>query len=381
MSGRLGPDNRFLVIAAGGTGGHMFPAQALAQEMLRRDWRIALSTDERGMRYAGGYPPEVERRKVEAATFARGGLTAKITAPFKIMSGVNEATAWFRKDRPTAVAGFGGYPSLPALTAAWRLNLPRILHEQNGVLGRVNKAFATRVHALACGVEPVSNLPAGSPAIFVGNPIRDDARRLAGAPYMNVEPDAPINLLIFGGSQGASVFSDTAPQAIANLPAELRSRLRIAHQVRAEEFGKVREVYVAAGVDAELSPFFENMPELISLAHLVLCRAGASTIAELGAIGRPSVLVPYPNATADHQTANARSFEEAGAAIMVKQDEFSPMQLTDIFAGLFNHTNRLDGMAAAARALGRPDAAQHLADLIEHVAAGGSLTDFSERRF
>ncbi len=376
MTARSGAQERFLVIAAGGTGGHMFPAQALVQEMLRRGWRIALSTDERGMRYAGGYPPEVERRRVDSATFARGGVGAKVAAPFKILSGVRETIAWFRKDPPTVVAGFGGYPSLPALTAAWRLGLPRLLHEQNGVLGRVNKAFATRVHALACGVEPVANLPKGAPSVFVGNPVRDDARRLAGAPYETITPDSWINLLVFGGSQGASILSRAAPAAVASLPEELRRRIRVAHQVRAEEFGAVRGVYASAGVAAELSPFFENMPSLIAEAHLVVARAGASTIAELTAIGRPSVLIPFPNATADHQTANANALAEAGAAIVAPDTELTPPRLGEIFRQLFTQPNRLDGMAAAARALGRPDAAQDLANLVETVAAGGDVAVF-----
>lgn len=379
MAATGGAGERFLVIAAGGTGGHMFPAQALVQEMLRRGWRIALSTDERGMRYAGGYPEEVARRQVDAATFARGGVGAKVAAPFKILSGVRETLAWFRQDRPTIVAGFGGYPSLPALTAAWRMGLPRVIHEQNGVLGRVNKAFATRVQALACGVERVANMPAGAPSLFVGNPIRDDARRLAGAPYQELGPNDPINLLVFGGSQGASVLSRAAPSAVASLPEDVRRRLRVVHQVRAEEFGAVRDVYAGAGVAAELSPFFENMPELIASAHLVVARAGASTIAELTAIGRPSVLVPFPSATGDHQTANARALADANAAVLAPEAQLSPASLGETFRQLFQQPNRLDGMAAAARALGRPDAAEDLANLVETIAFGGDLASFRAR--
>lgn len=361
----------FLVIAAGGTGGHMFPAQALAEEMLRRGWRVALSTDERGMRYAGGFPEAVERRQVRSATLSRGGVAGKLSAPFEIMAGVSDAIDWFRETKPAAVAGFGGYPSLPAMTAAWRLSLPRILHEQNGVLGRVNKVFATRVQALACGVEPVSNAPSGAKPIFLGNPIRDDAAAHVGAPYPPLGPEDPINLVVFGGSQGARVFAENAPPAILALPEALRRRVQLSQQVRTEEYGRLREIYVEAGVHAELSPFFEDIPARIAAAHLVVSRAGASSIAELTAIGRPSVLAPYPLATADHQTANARALAEKGAAVILPDAEMTPQRLSALLAELLGDPARLQAMAASAAALGRPNAARDLADLVERCAAQG----------
>ncbi len=359
-----------LVIAAGGTGGHMFPAQALAQEMLRRGWRVALSTDARGLRYAAGFPPEVARRETRAATFAGGGLMGKARAPFEILAGASETLAWFAEAKPAVVAGFGGYPSLPALAAAWRLGLPRLIHEQNGVLGRVNALFASRVHALAAGVRPIANLPAKAPLVFTGNPLRDAARALAGAPYAPPERDGPLYLLVFGGSQGARVFADAVPPAIALLPERLRARLALVQQVREEDLERVRAAYRATGVDASLAPFFDDLPETLAAAHLVISRAGASSIAELTAIGRPSLLAPYPAAAADHQTANARALAEAGAAELIPDATLTPESLAATLERLFDAPERLASMAAAALRLGRPDAAERLADLAERVAAG-----------
>ncbi|MEM8754065.1 MAG: glycosyltransferase, partial [Pseudomonadota bacterium] len=219
-----------LVIAAGGTGGHMFPAQALAEEMMSRGWRVKLSSDARGLRYAGGFPDAVPRRALSAATFARGGVAAKLAAPFEIGWGVVEAIRWFAHDRPAAVAGFGGYPALPALAAAIYLGLPRLIHEQNGVLGRVNRLFAARVDALACGVFPPTNAPAGATLVDMGNPIRAAARAAMGAEYAPPSADGPLDVLIFGGSQGASAFADLMPSSVAALPLGLRDRLRLTQQ-------------------------------------------------------------------------------------------------------------------------------------------------------
>jgi UDP-N-acetylglucosamine--N-acetylmuramyl-(pentapeptide) pyrophosphoryl-undecaprenol N-acetylglucosamine transferase len=361
-----------LVIAAGGTGGHMFPAQALAQEMLRRGWRAALSSDARGLRYAGGFPPEVARVAVDAATPARGGALGALAAPFRIATGIGQARRGFTADRPACVAGFGGYPALPALAAAWTMGLPRLIHEQNGVLGKVNRLFATRVLAVACGTWPVTNAPAGARLRPVGNPVRDGVRALAGAPY--APPGAgPVRLLCFGGSQGASAFATLVPDAVARLSGDLRARLSVVQQARAEEVAAVRAAYAAAGVAAETAPFFDDMPERIAAAHLVVCRSGASTVAELGAIGRPAVLVPYPAAAEDHQSVNARASSEAGAAVLAPQAGLTPESLSALLAALLADDARLAAMAAAARALGRPDAAAALADLVETLASGRPL--------
>ena len=359
--------SKLLIIAAGGTGGHMFPAQALAEEMLSRGWRVKLSTDDRGMRYAGGFPEEVPRRALSAATFARGGIGAKLAAPFRIAWGVIEACKWFAYDRPDCVAGFGGYPALPALSGGMYHKIPRLIHEQNGVLGRVNKVFAARVDALTCGVYPVTNAPAGANMIDMGNPIRDAIRTAMDTPYA-APGQGDINLLVFGGSQGASAFANLIPSALAALPDELRGRLRITQQVRPVELAAVSAIYKSAGVRADLAEFFDDMPWRISKAQLVICRAGASTVSELTAIGRPSILVPYPSAMDDHQTANANPLVEAGAAILAQEAGLTGETLAGHIRAVLENPDRAVTMADAARTLGRPNAASELADLVERLS-------------
>jgi UDP-N-acetylglucosamine--N-acetylmuramyl-(pentapeptide) pyrophosphoryl-undecaprenol N-acetylglucosamine transferase len=364
-----------LIIAAGGTGGHMFPAQALAQEALRRGWRVTLSTDARGARYAGGFPPEVARRETRAATFARGGIVAKLAAPALIAAGVAQTAAWFVRDRPSVVAGFGGYPSLPALAAALLTGVPRLIHEQNGVLGRVNRRFAGRVSAVACGAWPVTNAPASAHLVRIGNPVRDTALTAAKTPYAP-PGDGTLNLLVFGGSQGASVFARVLPQAAALLPEDLRARLSITQQTRDAEIAEVTQAYAALGLKAEIAPFFADMPDRIAAAQLVVARAGASTIAELTAIGRPSILVPYPSAMDDHQSANAAPLAEGGAAVVASESGPDPLTAASLSVQLreiLTDPTRAAAMAGAARALGRPEAASDLADLALRVARQESL--------
>ena len=360
---------RRLVIAAGGTGGHMFPAEALAREMLARGWAVTLSTDARGARYAKGFPAEVARREVSAATFARGGALARLAAPVRIAAGILATWRAFRADRPAAVAGFGGYPSLPALAAAWLAGVPRIIHEQNGVLGRVNRVFAPRVAAVACGTWPLSNAPEGARTVAVGNPVRAAALAARGA-YAPPEADKPLRLLAFGGSQGASAFSELVPAAVEALPEAMRARLQVTQQAREGEVSGVVGRYRRLGVEAEAAPFFEDLPARMASAHLVIARAGASTVAELTAMGRPAILVPYVHAMDDHQTANARALVEAGAAVLAPEPGLTPAALSSHIAAILGDPERAGAMAEAARDLGRPDAAARLADLVEAVAAG-----------
>ncbi|CTQ32392.1 undecaprenyldiphospho-muramoylpentapeptide beta-N-acetylglucosaminyltransferase [Jannaschia rubra] len=356
-----------IVIAAGGTGGHMFPAQALAEEMLARDWRVKLSTDVRGARYASGFPAEVEIEVVPSATPARGGLGAKAGVPFKLTGGVLRALRGFRRDRPAVVAGFGGYPAIPAMAAAVLLRLPRILHEQNGVPGRVNRVFATRVDAVACGIWP-TDLPDGAEAVHTGNPVRAAILGRAGAPY--IPPgDYPMNLLVVGGSQGARILSDVVPPAVAALPEELRVHLRVAQQARPEDIDRVRAFYDEAGIAADVQPFFDDIPARMADAQLVVCRAGASTVADLSVIGRPAILVPYAVAAGDHQTANARVLTEAGAAILVPERRLTPEALTEQMDLILSNPNGATQMSRAALSAAMPDAAERLADLAEHTAS------------
>lgn len=359
-----------LVIAAGGTGGHMFPAQALAETMLQRGWRVSLSTDARGARYAGGFSKEVAREVVASATPARGGVVAKAAVPFRVGGGIAASVARMLRDRPSVVVGFGGYPSIPALTAATMLRLPRLIHEQNGVLGRVNAIFARRVDAVACGTWP-TRLPEGVEGVHVGNPVRRAVLDRAGAPYA-APGEGPLEVLVIGGSQGARILSDVVPQALAALPPEMRARLRVSQQAREEDVARVTDAYRAEGTRAEVRTFFEDVPERMARAQLVIARAGASTIADLTVIGRPAILIPYAAAAEDHQTANARGLEAAGAAEVVPEARLTPEILGALIQTILSGPDRALAMARAALAHGKPDAADRLAGLVERLAGESS---------
>jgi UDP-N-acetylglucosamine--N-acetylmuramyl-(pentapeptide) pyrophosphoryl-undecaprenol N-acetylglucosamine transferase len=360
------PGAPLLLIAAGGTGGHMFPAQALAEAMVRLGWRVTLSTDARGARYTGGFPHVVRVEKVGSATFAQGGGLARLAVPFRVAGGVAAAILSFRRDRPAVVVGFGGYPTIPALTAAWTLRLPRMIHEQNGVLGRVNALFARRVGAVACGTWPTA-LPAGVPGEDVGNPVRAAVRDRAGAPYI-APGEYPMSLLVIGGSQGARVLSDVVPSAVAALTPALRAHLRVAHQAREEDVERVAAAYAAAGVRAEVETFFSDIPRRLSEAQLVIARAGASSVAEIAVVGRPSILIPYAAATGDHQTANARALVAAGAAVMIAESDLDPVGLAREIAGVLKKPKVALKMAQEALKLGRPEATTALVALVKRLA-------------
>ena len=356
----------YLLIAAGGTGGHMFPAQALAEAMVAKGWRVRLSTDTRGERYAGGFPAQVERIVVSSGTFARGGVAARLVVPFQIVGGVLSALVRCAWDRPAVVVGFGGYPSIPALTAAWLLRVPRMIHEQNGVLGRVNQIFARRVAHVACGTWP-TNLPSGVQGQPVGNPVRQAVLDRASAPYMP-PGDYPMSVLVIGGSQGARVLSDVVPAALAALPAALKSFLRIAHQARDEDHARVVAAYDAAGLKAEVAAFFTDLPRRLAEAQLVISRAGASSVADISVIGRPAILIPFAAATGDHQTANAHGLGEAGAAVLCAENGLDVARLSREIEAILSAPERAEHMAAAAHAQGRPDATIRLAAMVEALA-------------
>lgn len=344
----------------------MFPAQALAEVMLRKGWRVKLSTDARGARYTGGFPHSVEIEEISSATFARGGLLAKLAVLPRIVGGVIASVFKMLGDRPDVVVGFGGYPSIPALAAATILRRPRMLHEQNGVLGRVNQAFAKRVDALACGTWP-TELPEGVEGIHTGNPVRGAVLERAGAGY--IPPgDYPMSLLVMGGSQGARILSDVVPPAIAALPMDMLRNLRVSHQARDEDGQRVAEFYAEHGINADVQPFFHDVPTRMSEAQLVISRAGASSVADISVIGRPSILVPFAAATADHQTANARALTEAGAAILMPESTFTVEALTEQLAMVLGTPEGANQMAAAALSCGKPDATQQLVALVERLA-------------
>jgi UDP-N-acetylglucosamine--N-acetylmuramyl-(pentapeptide) pyrophosphoryl-undecaprenol N-acetylglucosamine transferase len=360
-----------LLIAAGGTGGHMFPAQALAEAMLQKGWRVQLSTDARGARYTGGFPHTTEITEVNSATFARGGLVAKAMVLPRIASGVMGALMQMRRDRPDVVVGFGGYPSIPALGAAVLLGLPRMIHEQNGVLGKVNDVFAKRVATVACGVWP-TDLPEGANGTHVGNPVRAAVLNRAGATYI-APGDYPMSILVMGGSQGARILSDEVPGAIAGLPDAIRANIRVSHQARDEDGERVTAFYAEHGISAEVKPFFQDVPRRMSEAQLVISRAGASSIADLTVIGRPSILVPFAAAAGDHQTANARGLVEAGACILIPESKLNTPSLTEQIESILGNPDAAQHMARAALSMGMPDATIKLVSLVEKLAAKENL--------
>ena len=352
-----------LIIAAGGTGGHMFPAQALAEVMLRRGWRVRLSTDARGARYTNGFPDAVDIQEISSATFARGGALAKAGVPFRIAGGVLSAAMAMLRDKPDVVVGFGGYPSIPALAAATLLRIPRMIHEQNGVLGRVNEIFAKRVDAVACGTWP-TELPKGVEGVHVGNPVRAAVMDRTAAGYIS-PGDYPMELLIMGGSQGARILSDVVPPAIAALPMDTLKNIRVSHQARDEDAERVSAFYAEAGIEADVQPFFHDVPRRMSEAQLVISRSGASSVADITVIGRPSILIPFAAATGDHQVANAHGLVENGAAILIREHAATPETLRENIQLVLDNPGAALQMALAATKLGKPEAAETLADMVE----------------
>ncbi|MCF3593574.1 UDP-N-acetylglucosamine--N-acetylmuramyl-(pentapeptide) pyrophosphoryl-undecaprenol N-acetylglucosamine transferase [Rhodobacteraceae bacterium LMO-12] len=357
---------KLLVIAAGGTGGHMFPAQALAEVMLRKGWRVKLSTDARGARYTGGFPHSVEIEQVASATFARGGMLAKLAVPFRIAGGVLGQVWRMRRDRPDVVIGFGGYPAIPAMAAAWVLRLPRMIHEQNGVLGRVNRIFARRVDVVACGTWP-TELPEGVEGIHTGNPVRAAVLERANAAYIT-PGEYPMSILVIGGSQGARILSDVVPPAIAELPHDMLQYVRVSHQARDEDGERVKQYYNDQGIAADVQPFFQDVPRRMSEAQLVISRSGASSVADISVIGRPAILIPYAAAAGDHQSANARGLAAAGGAIVIPEKKLSVTVMGEQINAVLSQPQGARAMAQAAVSVGKPEATDELVALVEQLA-------------
>jgi len=362
--------NAPFILAAGGTGGHLFPAQALAGELMRRGRRVVVMTDARGHNYGSAFPG-AEIATVPSATFANRGALGRLAAFGVILLGVLAAWRKLLNLRPRAVVGFGGYPSLPVMIAASIARIPAALHEQNAVLGRVNRLLAPRVTRIAASFPFARFAPKDSRrVVFTGNPVRPEAAALRSAPYGPPLPGGPIQLLIFGGSQGARALSELVPAALIRLPQALRERMAIVQQARTEDIDMVEAAYRAAGLKAEVAKFFSDLPRRMADAHLVIARSGASTLSELTVIGRPAILVPYPFAMDDHQAANAAVLEKAGAAWVVPQSALNPERLAELLTEIFRSPEMLGARAAAAKALGHADAAERLADLAENLAEG-----------
>lgn len=358
---------RHFVLAAGGTGGHMIPAHALGAELLRRGHRVALVTDDRGARFPGLF--EGVQTHILPAGRLDGGITRWLTAGREIMQGRERARRLYDSFLPTAVVGFGGYPALPALLAALSARIPTVIHEQNAVLGRTNRFLARRVDAIATAYTEVERLKPryADKIVLIGNPVREEIRLLRDMPYPTLLPDGIFRILVTGGSQGASILSEVVPEGLGLLPLTFRRRMQVTQQCRPEDIEAVRARYAALGIPADLSTYITDMPARLGWAHLVIARSGASTVAELTTVGRPAILVPYPSATDDHQTVNAREMVRAGGARSIPQTQFTPIELAKQMQKLALDAPALTNAARCARNVGRPDAAERLADLVESL--------------
>lgn len=356
------------VLAAGGTGGHLFPAEALARLLVAEDGTVHLLTDRRADAFAASVPG-VTIDLVRAGQLGGGPLHAAYGLA-ELAVGMMQARRLLRRLAPAAVVGFGGYPSVPTMLAAAQLGLPTLIHEQNVVLGRANRLLAPRARRIATGFAATRGLRDADRgrAVHTGNPVRPAIHAVGALPYTAPQPGGIIELLVVGGSQGARVFGEIVPPALARLPADARARLHVSQQARQEDKDAVAAHYREIAIAADIESFFNDMPERLRRAHLVICRAGASTVAELAAAGRPAILVPYPHATDDHQTANAGEFAKAGGGWAVSQTEFTPEALAERLAALLADPPALAGAAAAARRFGRDDAAEHLARLVRELA-------------
>ena len=374
---------RHFVLAAGGTGGHMIPAHALAAELMRRGHHVALVTDERGAKIPGLFEG-VQVHVLPAGRIA-GGPLGWLRAGRAILAGRDMARRLYETFAPAAVIGFGGYPALPALLAALKEKVPTAVHEQNAVLGRVNRMLARKVDAIATAYPNVERL---KPSLhfkthLVGNPVREEVLALRDQPYPALSEDSIFRLLVTGGSQGASVLSEVVPQGLGMLPVGFRRRLQVTQQCRVEDIERVRGRYAELGIPADLATYLPDLPDRLAWAHLVIARAGASTIAELTAAGRPAILVPLPSATDDHQTANVREMVGAGGARSIPQKNFTAVELAKQMQKLALEPGALENAARRAWGCGRPEAARDLADLVESLGGepAGDPVYVSEPRF
>lgn len=364
-----------IILSAGGTGGHLFPAEALAHELIARGWTIHLATDDRAERFAGSFPAAAVH-PIASATFGSRKPLDLAKSFWTIWRGVWQASALIKRLQPKAVVGFGGYPTLPPLYAATRRKVPTLLHEQNAVMGRANKVLSGRVDAIAGGFLTPEGNRIGDKSVVTGNPVRPAVLEAANVAYPMFNAGEPFRLLVFGGSQGAQFFSEAIPAAIGLLPEGQRKRLRITQQARTDDLDRVKAAFASLGVEAEVAPFFKDMAARIAAAHLVISRSGASTVSEVGVIGRPALLVPYPYALDHDQAANAAGLAAAGGAEVHPQSTLSPQRIAELIGGLMNDPGKLATMAAAAKSAGRPDATRLLADLTEAIASGKTIAEF-----
>ncbi len=373
-----------IVLAAGGTGGHIFPAEALAETLMRMGERVVLVTDHRFGNYKSGALSTIERRTIRAGTVG-GKLHKKIIGAAGLMLGIAQARSVLKQLKPKVVVGFGGYPSFPTVFAAANLGIPTVIHEQNSVLGRANRLLAGRVDRIATSF-PATQMLAERDAgkvVITGNPVRGSVRALRDVPYSSMTPDGKMHILVTGGSQGASIFGQLIPEAIAALPMSLRSRVRLDQQCRETEIAGARAMYERIGVNADLATFFVDLPARLAGCHLVIARAGASTVCELAAAGRPAILVPLPTAMDNHQYHNAEAFEEAGGGWVMTQDGFTSAALSARLEAFLTAPDVLAKAAANARKFGMTDAAEKLAALVleEGVGSGQRPAGSNQKHF
>ena len=359
---------RPILLAAGGTGGHLFPAVALAAALRDRGAAVELITDARALKYGGEIPVDAIH-SIPAATTTGAGALNKARATLVLGLGLVAALALLPRLRPRAVVGFGGYPTVPPLLSAWLLGAPSVLHEQNAVVGRANRFLAPRVSRVATGFPEIKGLGAALAAKtrYTGNPVRPAVIAAAVTPYPDFT-DGRLQVLVTGGSQGARVMADVVPAALALLSGEERARVRLTMQARGEDKGRVAAACAEIQFPVELADFFADLPARIARSHLVVGRSGASTVSELAVIGRPSILVPFPHALDQDQAANAAILAEAGAATVLPQREFTPQRLADLLRGALADPAALSKAAAAAQSVGVVNAADRLADVVLEIA-------------
>ncbi|MGQ7793545.1 undecaprenyldiphospho-muramoylpentapeptide beta-N-acetylglucosaminyltransferase [Faunimonas sp. B44] len=362
------------LLVAGGTGGHLFPALALREALLARGWRVRLATDPRVGDFVEGVPPE-ERHVVHAAALSGGSPAAILRSMATMGRGLLQSRRLMRAVSPRIVVGFGGYPTVPPLIAARLARIPILVHEQNAVLGRANRLLVRFGAHLATGFDHPKGGEAARAQTFVGNPVRAAIAAMAERRFRAPGEDEPFNLLVFGGSQGARVFADVVPAALGELGEAERRRIAVVQQCRPEDIVRTRASYAQLGIAAELEPFFRDMPRRLADAHLVVSRAGASTVTEIAVVGRPAMLVPYPHALDHDQAANAAALAAAGGAWLVPETEFTPGAFAKRLAALIEAPGELESAARAAAGQGRPDAAECLADLVAGIASGGHGVD------
>ena len=354
-----------VVLAAGGTGGHLFPAFALAEELGRRGLGVELMTDMRGDRYGTGFPARAVH-KIPSATLGGKSPVKLARTAMMLGRGIVNARGVLKRVRPGAVVGFGGYPSFPPLMAAGMLKIPTVLHEQNAVMGRANRMLAKRADRIALSFADTKFVDGelAAKAVLTGNPVRQQVIDHAGVPYPPLDERSAVRLLIFGGSQGARVFSDVMPEAIRMLPQQLKARLHVTHQAREEDMDRVQQAYADMRVAAEVAPFFKGLPEIMAASHLVVARSGASSVAELAVLGRPSILVPLPHALDSDQLLNAQELQNAGGAWCVQQPQFQPEAVANQLCELCDAPETLQSAAANASRVGHADAVAKLADSV-----------------